>query len=505
MRLVEEKALPGTNERTIVYEGSAGPLELMQGILSQCKMFKSTLQKGSEVKKKPKIKKVKTEDEKPKRGKKNQEVIVSSSEEEEEEQEEESKGEESGEKPSSTPPATGSSEQVKKTKDELERDRWLSFCDRIIAICESVEAHLRKTKGNAEVDRLLGVISKSTIADSTAHTEDSKSASAKLIENAKASGSGGKSNGAGMTEVAAEDIESYQKWAKPLLFSDEADMSLATLGGSSREGYNHVFNRDILACTSAPMRRTIVISKELASLDSSLPALFHGSIFLRRDVERVDVLKACIIGPEGSPYECGCFLFDIFLPADYNQIAPKCNIVNTGGGRYRFNPNLYAEGKVCLSLLGTWSGPGWSAGQSTLLQVLVSIQSLVLSEEPILNEPGWERHAGSASSKAYTKNVRRMNVKIAMLDLLNNPPAPWKEVIDGHFYHKRKYLAKLLDKWLADDDDKPLMHDGTTVMNMYPSGTSSLAFNNTASGNAQGKLSVTVPLLKAKLESLQAP
>ena len=61
----------------------------------------------------------------------------------------------------------------------------------------------------------------------------------------------------------------------------------------------------------------------------------------------------------------------------------------TNGGKYRFNPNLYAvttavfvpqchaaetdnpfqDGKVCLSLLGTWQGPGWVAGRSTLLQV----------------------------------------------------------------------------------------------------------------------------------------
>jgi len=44
--------------------------------------------------------------------------------------------------------------------------------------------------------------------------------------------------------------------------------------------------------------------------------------------------------------------------------------------------------KVCLSLLGTWSGPGWISDQSTLLQVLISIQSLIFCEEPYLNEPG---------------------------------------------------------------------------------------------------------------------
>lgn len=32
-------------------------------------------------------------------------------------------------------------------------------------------------------------------------------------------------------------------------------------------------------------------------------------------------------------------------------------LATTGGGKVRFNPNLYNNGKVCLSLLGTWSGP----------------------------------------------------------------------------------------------------------------------------------------------------
>ena len=47
----------------------------------------------------------------------------------------------------------------------------------------------------------------------------------------------------------------------------------------------------------------------------------------------------------------------------------QVQFLTTGGGRVRFNPNLYACGKVCLSLLGTWSGPSWVPGQSTLLQV----------------------------------------------------------------------------------------------------------------------------------------
>lgn len=47
--------------------------------------------------------------------------------------------------------------------------------------------------------------------------------------------------------------------------------------------------------------------------------------------------------------------------------------------------NLYEEGKVCLSILGTWAGDrseSWSPSRSSLLQALVSIQGLVLVKEP---------------------------------------------------------------------------------------------------------------------------
>jgi ubiquitin-protein ligase len=67
-------------------------------------------------------------------------------------------------------------------------------------------------------------------------------------------------------------------------------------------------------------------------------------------------------------------------------------LTTTGSGKIRFNPNLYACGKVCLSLLGTWRGnatENWDAKVSTLLQVLVSIQSIIMAEEVYFNEPGF--------------------------------------------------------------------------------------------------------------------
>ena len=64
-------------------------------------------------------------------------------------------------------------------------------------------------------------------------------------------------------------------------------------------------------------------------------------------------MRCLISGPEGTPYEMGLFLFDLLLPEGYPSVPPLMEIETTGGGRVRFNPNAYADGKICLSLLGT--------------------------------------------------------------------------------------------------------------------------------------------------------
>ncbi len=135
------------------------------------------------------------------------------------------------------------------------------------------------------------------------------------------------------------------------------------------------------------------------------------------------------------------------------------NLETTGGGTVRFNPNLYAEGKVCLSLLGTWSGgenEKWNAKTSTLLQVLVSIQSLILVEQPYFNEPGYEREmntpAGDAHSRAYNDNIRAMTLRWAVLEQLRRPSAGFEEVIRTHFRVKRAELLRQCRTWLSESE-----------------------------------------------------
>ena len=111
-------------------------------------------------------------------------------------------------------------------------------------------------------------------------------------------------------------------------------------------------------------------------MSTSLPIEHTNSIFVRVDDQRVDVMKALIMGAKDTPYAHGAYLYDVYFEDAYPNSPPKVNLETTGSGKVRFNPNLYACGKVCLSLLGTWRGnasENWDPKISTIMQVLVSI------------------------------------------------------------------------------------------------------------------------------------
>ena len=139
---------------------------------------------------------------------------------------------------------------------------------------------------------------------------------------------------------------------------------------------------------------------EFSNLQNSLPVEFTNSIFVRVDKDKIDHMVAIIFGSEGTPYSSGAFTFDVSFGKDYPNNPPHVEITSTGNGTVRFNPNLYDNGKVCLSLLGTWRGsPGenWNPKISTIYQVLISIQSIIMSDLVYYNEPGHERELGTES------------------------------------------------------------------------------------------------------------
>lgn len=131
--------------------------------------------------------------------------------------------------------------------------------------------------------------------------------------------------------------------------------------------------------TAELMRR---VMKEHNIMQSSLP----DGIFVRTWESRLDLLRVLIVGPFDTPYEFAPFVVDLHFGLTFPTSSPDAFFHSWTGGSGRINPNLYEDGKICLSLLGTWDADErneeWSSKRSTVLQILVSLMGLVLVKEP---------------------------------------------------------------------------------------------------------------------------
>ncbi|XP_027342678.1 putative ubiquitin-conjugating enzyme E2 38 [Abrus precatorius] len=195
---------------------------------------------------------------------------------------------------------------------------------------------------------------------------------------------------------------------------------------------DHHYDKEGTSESQKPKNWAKKIQEEWKILEENLPE----TIFVRVSESRMELLRAVIIGPQGTPYHDGLFFFDCLFPSTYPAGPPK---VHYHSGGLRLNPNLYQCGKVCLSLLGTWHGrnsENWIPEKSTMLQVLVSIQALILNEKPFFNEPGYistySGAEGQRRSKEYNENTFILSLK-TMMYTLRKPPKHFEDLVAGHF------------------------------------------------------------------------
>eukprot|EP01006_Ploeotia_vitrea_P014566 TRINITY_DN39546_c0_g1_i1.p1 TRINITY_DN39546_c0_g1~~TRINITY_DN39546_c0_g1_i1.p1 ORF type:complete len:497 (+),score=78.02 TRINITY_DN39546_c0_g1_i1:496-1986(+) len=197
------------------------------------------------------------------------------------------------------------------------------------------------------------------------------------------------------------------------------------------------------------------VHQEWKTLQAGLP---EKGIKVKACTNNMQLMKVLISGSKYTPYYCGVYAFDLRLPNDYPHRAPEMNFHSYG---LRLNPNLYENGHICLSLLGTWHGQNksemWSP-DSSILQVLLSLQSLVLNTEPYYNEAGYDDHVGSAEGNVNSRgyNERTLRLKVSHLrSMLVEPPADWQDEVVEHVQQVGPVLVKHLRSYSADTPAQP--------------------------------------------------
>lgn len=205
--------------------------------------------------------------------------------------------------------------------------------------------------------------------------------------------------------------------------------------GSVEDYADHHYKSKGSSAKQPPKNWAKKVQDDWRLLENDLP----DAIFVRVYETRLDLLRAVIIGAEGTPYHDGLFFFDVHFPSAYPSVPP---LVYYHSGGLRVNPNLYNCGKVCLSLLNTWSGNKkemWIPDMSTMLQVLVSIQGLILNAKPYFNEPAYARMGGSTHgekrSYEYNENTLLLSLK-TMIYTIKKPPKHFEDFVVSHFRNR---------------------------------------------------------------------
>uniref|UniRef100_A0A0R0G8J6 E2 ubiquitin-conjugating enzyme n=1 Tax=Glycine max TaxID=3847 RepID=A0A0R0G8J6_SOYBN len=226
---------------------------------------------------------------------------------------------------------------------------------------------------------------------------------------------------------------------------------------------DHHFFHEGKGLTSSQFKKGWVkkLQQEWSILEKNLPETIYVRVF----EERMDLMRAAIVSASGTPYHDGLFFFDICFPPEYPSEPP---MVHYNSGGLQLNPNLYESGKVCLSLLNTWTGTDtevWNPGASTVLQVLLSLQALVLNEKPYFNEAGYDQQIGRAegerNSVSYNENASLVTCK-SILYLNRKPPKHFEALVEEHFRQRSKHILLACKAYLEGAPIGCAFGDGKT-------------------------------------------
>ena len=179
------------------------------------------------------------------------------------------------------------------------------------------------------------------------------------------------------------------------------------------------------------------IAKDVKYILTNAESLSRENIYYKHDEENAFKGYALIIGNEYSPYAYGYYFFEFTFPENYPFAPPVVNYL-TNDGIMRFNPNLYENGKVCLSILNTWSGESWSSCQSihSILFTLVTI----LCDNPLLNEPGVKPQHNELNKYNYLVFYKNIEFSIAkIINITNNEENDNKKISANTIQIIRKF------------------------------------------------------------------
>jgi len=196
-----------------------------------------------------------------------------------------------------------------------------------------------------------------------------------------------------------------------------------------------------------------ILQRDIKSIQQQ--KLNDMGIYIEFNEENMLEAVAMIIGPKDSVYKNGVLFFNIKFPHNYPFAPP--HVTYDSRGSIRIHPNLYTGGakdnymgKVCLSILGTWSGPSWTTIMD-ISSVLISIQSL-LDMNPLDHEPGFANKKSNVH-ELYSQCVLYETYRTLIIKNIFDIPTCYlcfKDIIEGHYKDNRDEIISSLNEILYE-------------------------------------------------------
>ena len=187
------------------------------------------------------------------------------------------------------------------------------------------------------------------------------------------------------------------------------------------------------------------------------PIYAENGIFYKENEANIREGYACVFGPEGTPYEDCPMLYAFSISEGFPFDPPKV-LFKTCDAITRFHPNMYVDGKVCLSILHTWEGPKW-ASTMRLSTVLLTLQSL-MDTDPIAHEPGYTNlsaHIRKGYSDFVEHSCMSYILERAERTLQPDAFAPFQDIFNARLPKILERLETRLKK-LLETQEKTLVN-----------------------------------------------
>lgn len=154
---------------------------------------------------------------------------------------------------------------------------------------------------------------------------------------------------------------------------------------------------------------TELLRRQLADLAKNPIDLLSVGLTDESNVREWEIL---IMGPDRTPYEGGFFKAKLSFPVEYPSMPPTMTFVSE-----MWHPNVYEDGKVCISILHPPGEDAMNSQESALerWRPVLGVEQILVSVISMLSDPNDESPANVDAAVQWRNDRKDFKKKVRQI------------------------------------------------------------------------------------------